>query len=439
MNKIRPGAYINVLTVPRAEGMEESPGAAAVGATFSWGPEDKLIFIDQEIFNSYDNLLALTGFTQTDDELRPVALTLANVTEAYFFRTNTGGVKASAQNTDYEVDAMYTGIVGNDIIVKYVAADQHLSVLYKNNEVEGFDFVSDATVEELLTLDSSWIKFTSADVALDTDTTLALAGGTNGSTTSNFTAVFAELLRKNWDTLAIVEGTAATNTAITNFVDLARGQGKKVRGVVVQPSTPPDNEAIIRVDQGFITESYEVTPALFSAFVAGLESGGGVATSFTGKVIPGANEITTLVPTANKDIEDYLKKGYFLLTYRSDGAVVIEQDINTFTSFLPTKSKVFRKNRVLRALDAICNNAKLTFEMRYIGKVSNTENGRESFRVDMILYLNDLQNRQAIQNFVYETDIVVRQGNDLEDVIVELSIQPVDSMEKLYMTVYVRY
>ena len=44
---------------------------------------------------------------------------------------------------------------------------------------------------------------------------------------------------------------------------------------------------------------------------------------------------------------------------------------------------------------------------------------------------------EAIQNFDASTDISVEQGDTIESVVVDVALQPVDSMEKLYMTVYV--
>ena len=42
----------------------------------------------------------------------------------------------------------------------------------------------------------------------------------------------------------------------------------------------------------------------------------------------------------------------------------------------------------------------------------------------------------AVQNFETD-DVQVSQGTELDSVVVDLVVQPVDSMEKLYMTVNV--
>ena len=50
--------------------------------------------------------------------------------------------------------------------------------------------------------------------------------------------------------------------------------------------------------------------------------------------------------------------------------------------------------------------------------------------------VSELTRINAIQNFEID-DIVVTQGAELDSVVVTWNIQPVDSMEKLYMTVNV--
>ncbi len=126
-----------------------------------------------------------------------------------------------------------------------------------------------------------------------------------------------------------------------------------------------------------------------------------------------------------------------VLSTRQDGVIVIEQDINTLHTFTPDKGYAFSKNRVIRTLDEINNSTALLFERSYIGKVDNNEDGRNIFKSDVISYLNMLQSIAAIQNFDSAKDIQVYAGEAIDAVVVDLAIQPVDSMEKLYMTVMV--
>lgn len=125
-----------------------------------------------------------------------------------------------------------------------------------------------------------------------------------------------------------------------------------------------------------------------------------------------------------------------VLSYRQDESVVIESDINTFTSVNANKGKEFKKNRVIRTLDDINNSIKSTFENKYIGKVDNNASGRNIFKADILSYLKELNRMGAIRE-VDPEDIVISEGNDIDSVVVDLGVQPVDAMEKLYMTVIV--
>ena len=139
----------------------------------------------------------------------------------------------------------------------------------------------------------------------------------------------------------------------------------------------------------------------------------------------------------DEEIEAALVNGKLVLSVRSDGAIVIEKDINTLHTFTVEKDYQFSKNRVIRTLDEIANSVRLTWEKSYVGKVDNDDQGRKDYKADLIYYFTELQRLRAIQNFDSSTDIDVLPGNDVDSVVVNVHIQPVDAMEKLYMTVMV--
>jgi hypothetical protein len=78
------------------------------------------------------------------------------------------------------------------------------------------------------------------------------------------------------------------------------------------------------------------------------------------------------------------------------------------------------------------------FSQSYIGKVPNNDDGRNLFKSECINITNQYQNIGAVQNFDPQTDIEVLPGADSDAVVVNQWVQPVDSIEKIYMTVTVR-
>ena len=122
---------------------------------------------------------------------------------------------------------------------------------------------------------------------------------------------------------------------------------------------------------------------------------------------------------------------------RVDGVIVVLDDINTLTTFELDKDDDFANNRVIRVLDEIALTTQLQFETHFIGKVDNTETGRDIFKSQLISNFILLQDLGAIQNFA-ASDITVSIGTGKGDIQVAAYVQPVDCMKKLYMIVYER-
>ena len=170
-------------------------------------------------------------------------------------------------------------------------------------------------------------------------------------------------------------------------------------------------------------------------WAASKTAGAQVNESLTAAVVEGAVEIIN--PILEDEIEDALNQGRFVITYRQDGAVCVEKDINTLHTFTPDKNYAFSKNRVIRCLDEIGNTTSLVFNRNYAGKVDNDNIGRNQYKTELISLFDSLVGLRAIQNFDGASDITVLPGEAVDAVVVDLVVQPVDSMEKLYMTVNV--
>ena len=90
----------------------------------------------------------------------------------------------------------------------------------------------------------------------------------------------------------------------------------------------------------------------------------------------------------------------------------------------------------MRVLMQFCNDVYEHFSNYFIGKVDNNEVGRNLLKGWIVGYLNEMQANNGIQNF--DTEYVsVEPGNSIDAVLVKVYIQPVDSIEKIYMAVTV--
>jgi len=496
-NKVRAGAYINFESVPKPMTKVGTRGIATIAIPLTWG--DTLTELYSTDLTDGSSL-AKVGLDVTDEEALILRKLLTHTYKAFIYRLDAGGKQAEATVGTKKFTAKYAGTFGNNIEIVvlqnlYAYTGTTTGNFYTNEELangtilygdEGLDTaigvvtaysntdgikitVGEGTEETVSVATSDAITYTvqtivngvkkdqqtvkdgsglvdNAYVVFDESTALQvtagtpLTGGTDGTVADTaYTAYFAEMGKHKFDTMGLPY---ATSKAVLDAGKLFITQqnedyGRKCKLVVLKSAT--DSDYVINSINGYKIVGETVTPEIFVAEVTGLDAGAAINESLTYHVVADpevAVEIIDQIP--DKDIEKALNAGKFILSKRDDGAIVIEKDINSFHTFVPKKGYAFSKNRVKRTLDEIANTFKLKWTTTYVGKVDNNASGRAIYKGDCINYLNTLQNTyNAIQNFNPETDIEVIAGQDIDAVVVNLTVQPVDSMEKLYMTVKV--
>ena len=434
-NKVRPGAYINFEAVPKPTSNVGTRGIMTMPVAMTWGAANTIIDLySTDLLNG--NSLAKIGLTAFDADSLIFREALRGAYLAKIYRLDTGGLKATATVGTIDVSAKYAGTTGNKISVAIlenpIGADVVDVVTFFDGGEKDRQTVplnGDGLVS------NDWVDFSvTSNISVSAGT--SLSGGVDGTVETNtMTSYLAAVDETIWHTMAVPNGTAAINAQIFEYVKNKRDNtGRKVQAVLVDYAAA-NHESIISVNQGYINLAGEkVTPAIFSAKFAGMTAGAAVNQSNTYAELNDAVKIIN--PVKEEDIENALRTGQLIITRRQDGAIVVEKDINSLHTFTPKKDYQFSKNRVIRVLDDIANQTNLRFGVAYIGKVDNNENGRAVFRADLISYMNELQSINAIQNFDPSTDITVLQGMEIDSVRVDLWIQPVDAMEKLYMRVF---
>lgn len=443
-NKVRPGAYVNFKSVPSPVGTLGSRGTMICALPMTWGPSATLITLYGSDLLDGKSLTKI-GCTAFDTiESLPFRMALAGCSKALLFRSDAGGIKATKNLSAGSLDATakYAGTTGNSLTVAITADKPTLGkftveVLFKNILRESFIV---EVLADFSAIESEWIDFivagTPSSSVIPETVGVSLETGTNGSvSTSVYTDFFDLANGAQWQCLAINADEAEVAPLIVTFIKMLRDdRGKKVQAVVYD-AEDSDYEGIISVHQGFKTAVDTVPVDLFPLWVASITAGAQINESNTARVVPGAIEITT--PVDEEDIEDALNAGKFILSYRQDGAVCVEKDINTLSTFTVDKGYAFSKNRLIRCLDEIANTTALVFNRNYCGKVNNDAIGRNLYKTELISFIDKLVGLGAIQNFGGAADVVVLPGQSIDSVVVDLTIQPVDSMEFLYMTVNV--
>jgi hypothetical protein len=432
-NKIRPGAYINFKAVAKPLSSLGTRGVVTMPVAMSWGAEITEL-LSSELIDGKS--LPKIGYTAFNEESQIFREALKGCYKAIIYRLDTGGTKATASLLPLTATAKYAGIVGNEIAVSVVANGAKFDVITLFRGIER-NRQTVTTIAELVPNDYVVFSGTGNVVA---NAGVTLAGGLNGTVnTETYSTYLDKIKAYKWNTMGIPQDSSTVNANIVTFItNMRENIGKKVQAVLYNATA--DYEGIITVNQGYKTVDETISPTTFVAYIAGLTAGSDVDASNTYHAINGAVSIVYpegVTPYGDEEIEEALKEGKLVLSTRQDGVVVIEQDINTLHTFTPDKGYAFSKNRVIRTLDEINNSTALLFERSYIGKVDNNDDGRNIFKSDVISYLNTLQNIAAIQNFDSATDIQIYAGEAIDAVVADLAIQPVDSMEKLYMTVMV--
>lgn len=429
-NKLRPGAYLNFKAVGTPDIKVGSRGIVTFATELDWGAEGELIDVYSSELISGESL-GKVGFTALDPNSKLANLALSNAYLLKVYKLNKGGEKASATNENLNITAKYTGTFGNKIVVLVKALGNELFEVVTYANGYAVDTQKAATIEELKAND--FVEF-SGSGNLVAASAILLSGGTNGTyAKENYTEYFNLLKTAQWQTLAIVQNGDEINSLMTQFINQMRNEeGKYVQAV--GNNLTSNSEGIINNVCGVVMNGETVSVEEFNAYVAGITAGASLIESNTGKVVEGATSIIN--PLTNDEIIAALQEGKFVLSMNQDGAIKVEKDINSLHLFDADRSYAFSKNRVIRTLDEIGTSICSIWENTYLGKVSNNDAGRTLFKSSIINYLTELQNLGAIQNF--ESDKVeVIAGNDIDSVVANIAIQPVDSMEILYMTVNV--
>lgn len=441
-NKVRPGAYLNFKSVPRPMMTVGDRGIATMAMALNWGKQGELIDVYSEELAGTASLPKV-GFTSFDSESKLLNIMLKNCYMAKVYRLDKGGVKATATigtTNEMTVTALYAGTFGNDITVSVVkeGALYEVSTFVKGSQK---DSQKVALIEELENND--FVVFSGKGVP-EENAGKPLAGGTNGTVTME-TAMpeYLELLKTaRWQTAAfpqLGDDDATLKSNIATFIENQRdGEGRYVQAVVA--AYPQANfEGIISNTNGAIINDVTFTKEEMTACIAGLTAGANVNQSNTNQIIEGATKI--LGELDNAGIIKALNNGELVLSANQRGDIKIEKDINSYHTFIPTKNYEFSKNRIMRVLDEIGTSTKDIWEQSYMGKVDNNDNRRSVFRADLDNYLKTLEGLNAIQEYVSSggiDNIIIKQGQNIDAVVVTLTVKPVDSMEFLYMDVSVK-
>lgn len=475
-NSTRPGVYINFLSQAQLGTQPESNGVVMVLGTADWGLVNGVTTITSELevaeaFGSAGTLgllvsQALRGGAATVKAYRMAVS--ASAAEATLSLNDTATPTPAAALT---LTAKYEGARANDFEVSVAvnandAAKKDMTITENGLILETFTFTDNDDLVDQINGNVAGInasRYVTAAVAGADDRTVAnlaataMAGGNSGLsvTATEFAAALASIETEDWDILVPSDTTTSgIQASVRTYVARLRDEGKKVVAVMggqstsgmdsatlasaltsaisdAQSTSTGNHEGIVRVFPGIVDEisGAALSGAQSASRVAGMIGAASFNSSIT-KHPTGATEVTSRL--TNAQIKQAMAGGLCVLVAQQ-GEAVVESGVNTLTTYTDTKSRDFRKIRVVRAIDAVAETITASLDGAVIGYVSNDENGK-LYTIGLIQAALDVFRQAGAIEAGYSVVPTPGAVADRDEFFVTIGLTPIDSIEKVFIT-----
>ena len=435
-NKVRPGVYIRFTSSRGLDLNVGERGVVTICEPMSWGPVGVVQTVEPG-----DDMRPYCGYDITAPQARFLNEIFkgTNRTSApyrlYLYRpTASGSAEATATTGVLTATAKYPGVRGNDITIVITEDVDDKGSFTVSTVVDNViqDEQTAETVADLVAND--WVTW-SGTGALTATVGAPLTGGVDGTVASSAYSAYLTAIEPYKFDVMIYDGTDTTvQDAMVAFVKRLADENGQYSQLCAANLTNPDSRYVINVCSGVtLNDGTELTAAQTCWWAGGAEAGAQYNESLTYAAYPGAIACNPVM--TNSQYIDAINDGKLVL-FADDNVVKIETDINSLVTYTTDITSIYRKNRVMRLCNTIANDVYQQFSDGYIGVVNNNEQGRAMFQSAIVGYLLDIQANQGIQNFEPE-DVEVLPGDDIDAIVVNIVIQAVDSVEKIYLTIEV--
>lgn len=435
--KTRPGTYINFESTRRdTVGISERGIVLLPLIGHTYGPEKEFVTLTNA---APDAEIEKLGYSIYDDNgcMLLIREAFKRAAKVIFYIPKVGA-KASGTGGGLTATAAYGGIRGNDLRYSVVA-----------NPVEGFDvtvyldgrlvsaYEAIKTAEELVAKKCPYITF-AKDSEISAVAGVNLTGGANGETTNSDLSKFLDDMEAvKFNTLAFPVTESTMQVACkTKIKYLRESVGKGVKAAI--PDFKADYEGIVCVTNSVVVDGKELTNAQACAWVAAADASASNTQSNTYTTYDGATAIVGA--KTHEQAVTALKNGELFFSYSEEGKVIVEQDINSLTTFNAPKDKTYGKNRVLRVFDTFAESVQLNFPPN---KYDNDPTGWDIMEGIGKTILRQFGPKPdgvgAIKNVDFDNDFKVDRGKSSGDeTYFNIGLEAVDSSEKLYFTIATR-
>lgn len=431
-NKVLPGVYIRFKTGQALGLTVGERGVVTICEPMSWGPVGVVntvtLTTDMTPLTGYDITAPQNRFLQ--EIFKGTNRTSAPTTILLYRPTASSSAQATVTTGELTATAVYPGARGNDITIVITELTEPESTFTVSTVVDGaiVDQQTAAQISELVAND--WVTW-SGTGALAATTGAALTGGADGTVQASAYSTYLTAIEPYKFNVMIYDGSDSTvQTALLAFIERVNENNGQYCQLVANGLSNPDSRYIINSNSPVtLSDGTELTVQQVTWWLGGAEAGAKYNESLTYATYPGA--VSTTMNTNDQFISD-INDGLLDL-FAEDGTVKVMQDINSLVTYTEDIGKVYRKNRVMRLCNTIANDIFQQFSANFIGVVNNNEAGRARFQAAIVGYLQQIQDNQGIQNFTAD-DVEVLAGTEIDAIVVNVAIQAVDSVEKIYLT-----
>ena len=434
-NKVLPGVYIRFKTGTALGLTVGDRGVVTICEPMSWGPVAQVtpvtLTTDVIPITGYDITAPQNRFLQ--EMFKGTNRTSAPTTILLYRPTASGSAQATVTTGELTATAVYPGARGNDISLIITELTEPESAFTVSTVVDGaiVDQQTASQISELVAND--WVTF-SGTGALAATTGAALTGGADGTVESAAYSAYLSTIEPYKFDIMVYDGSDSTvQTALLSFIERVNENNGQYCQLVASGISNPDSRYVINVNSPVtLSDGTELTPQQVTWWAGGASAGALYNQSLTYAQYPGA--VSTTMQTVDQ-FTQAVQAGNFVL-FAENGVVKVMQDINSLTTYTEDIGQVYSKNRVMRLCNTIANDIFQQFSESFIGVVNNNEQGRARFQAAIVGYLQQIQDNQGIQNFASD-DVEVLAGSAIDAIVVNVAIQAVDSVEKIYMTIEV--
>lgn len=462
---IRPGFYNRFKAAALSRIQAGKRGIVAMPVKANWGPIKQVISIttEKDLINNFGNDMSYTAY-----KLGRLAL-LGQPKELLLYRlvdgseklasltlkdTTTTPVSVLKIDTKYPTTRDFCVTVRNGI----VDSSKKDIILYEGaTQLYVFTALSGTVAEIAAAINNNqenlWI---SATKVADGNGTLAnissqsLTGGNNGTTAitnDKYIDAMAAFESVKFNGFALDGVTdSALQTSVKAWIERNRKNGKKIRaylgGTTEETIVEANNksksfnyEGVNYVGiVGGVLDGIEYTPAETACYISALGEGQDLKESLCNATTVFDNVTKNLT---DDEIKSALQSGTMVLRY-DDGAVVIEDDVNTLKSYGQDQNDTWGYLRAIKFMDAVDEDTSSTGNRQYIGKVSNGRTGQLAVISSLKQYFETLEAGGMIEDFTVEIDKELQANAKNDEFYWRWDAKYINVMKKIFGTGYIR-